>query len=454
MSVRGWSFVLQWSRVGVNAALFLVATRFLSLAEIGLFATAFAAFRMTQGFHKAGIVETIVVRGTTQMRLETLFALSVGTGLGLSLVFAAVGLSSSQPLVLTMALIPFANGLGAVSEGLLRRRLNIRALAIRTAAVQSAAALGALWILTLGYGVWALVFFAVANATLAAFVSIALARWRPRRLGDKRLLPSLVRPIWQITARDFAGSGLLPVTQLAVGGVLGLTAAGAFQIATRMLGLLDALTLAPLRFVALPQLAKAGVTHLAANFATHMRATVGLAAWVWAGTWIAAPDILTLAVGAEHADAATGPLRALCLFGMTAAVLMPVNQALTARGHAGLVLTRTFVKCALAAAFVLPALWVSPIMVAHALSAGAILSGIWYLGRALPTLGLTFEALLPALRPLVSGVAMMLLLSPMAAALSDLSSVERLAALCLSGSALYALLLWLPLPRPSRPVAP
>ena len=45
MSVPAWSTLLQWSRLGVNAALFLIVARFLTLAEIGAFATAFAPVR-------------------------------------------------------------------------------------------------------------------------------------------------------------------------------------------------------------------------------------------------------------------------------------------------------------------------------------------------------------------------------------------------------------------------
>jgi len=63
MSPRFWSFALQWSRVGINAGLFLIAARFLTLAEIGAFATVFAPIRLTQGLHKAGIGESVIILG-------------------------------------------------------------------------------------------------------------------------------------------------------------------------------------------------------------------------------------------------------------------------------------------------------------------------------------------------------------------------------------------------------
>ena len=63
MTHGAWSFVLSWSRVGINAALFLAATRVLTLAEIGMFATAFAPIRLLQAVQKAGVSDAVVLFG-------------------------------------------------------------------------------------------------------------------------------------------------------------------------------------------------------------------------------------------------------------------------------------------------------------------------------------------------------------------------------------------------------
>ena len=61
MSQTVWSFFLHYARVGIGAGLFLLATRFLTLSEIGLFATAYAPIRLAQGMHKAGSAEGCVI---------------------------------------------------------------------------------------------------------------------------------------------------------------------------------------------------------------------------------------------------------------------------------------------------------------------------------------------------------------------------------------------------------
>lgn len=404
MSTRWWSFVLQWSRVGINAALFLIATRFLTLAEIGAFATAFAPIRMTQGLHKAGICESVIILGRSQRRQDALFAISLVTGLIITLTLAAIAVTAQAPLLLALSMIPLIHGIGAVSEGILRQSLRLRALALRTLASQSAAAALALWMLLHGAGAWALVGFAVANATLTAGLSLHLARWRPATLPAWRYQALIWPKTAQIAARDFLTAALIPLTQLAVGLALGLPAAGAFQIATRVLSLIDALTLAPLRFIALPQLRG---PHFRSALADHLRLSASLAVWIWAGTCVAAPQVLALLIGPEHAATAAPVLVGLGGFGLLSALTMPIHQALTAQGHTGLMLKRAAMLLALGAICTLPALAFSATSVAVALSTAALLTTLWLLTRALPRLCLGLRDLSPLCAPLFAGTLML-----------------------------------------------
>lgn len=427
---RVWSFVLQWSRVGINAALFLIATRYLTLVEIGTFATAFAPIRMTQGLHKAGIAEGTIIIGTTQRRQDALFALSLSAGLGLSALLTIVALTLGNPMLLALALIPVWNGIGAVPEGLLRQHLRLRALALRTMASQSIAAGLALWTLTQGMGAWALIIFALANAGLTCVLSVWQAHWRPANWPAWRYLRLILPKTSQIAGRDILNAALIPLVQLAVGAALGLAAAGAFQIATRMLGLIDALTLSPLRFIALPQLRQAQGTAMRPALAEHLRLSALLSVWIWGGTLIAAPQILTLLTGASHAAATAPILMALAGFGLISALAMPVNQALTARGHTPLMLVRAVVLLVVGLAFTIPALWISVTATGIALSLAALVTTLWHLARALPRLGLAPQDLAPALLPLAAGALMI-------AAMAALPPMPLIATIPL-GTAIYA----------------
>lgn len=412
MSTRLWSFALQWSRVGIAAALFLVATRFLSLAEIGLFATAIAPVRLTQGLHKAGIGESVIVLGKSQRRCDALFGLSLGSGLALALALACIGAALNAPLLIALSTIPFFNGVGAVSEGLLRRRLALRTLALRTIAVQTLAALIAFWLLYNGMGPWALAGFALANAALSCGLSIWLAQWRPTGVPSFAHQNIILPKVAQITVRDMLTNAQFPLAQLAIGLTMGMAAAGAFQIATRMLNLIEALTLSPLRFIALPQLRTAHALRPALQ--KQMSLNAMLAAWIWGGTIAAAPLILRLATGDQNAVETVPILRALALMGLLGALLMPLLQALTATGQLKLVLEHSAITLALSITLVTPTLLFTPTLGAAALSTASLLSMLWVLPRALRALELNTSNLSPMIGPLVASTTMTsaLLLAP------------------------------------------
>ncbi|WP_234423683.1 hypothetical protein [Tateyamaria sp. Alg231-49] len=142
----------------------------------------------------------------------------------------------------------------------------------------------------------------------------------------------------------------------------------------------------------------------------HVKRSAALHVWVWGGTLVAAPEILTLAVGAHHAPTVAPVLRALAVLGLLNALLMPLNQALMARGHTTLVLKRTALTLILSAAFIAPALALSLVAAATALSLAALLTALWFTARALDKLDLTASDLTPALAPLLAGTAMCTLL--------------------------------------------
>ncbi|NUH66498.1 oligosaccharide flippase family protein [Sulfitobacter sp. S0837] len=398
MSPRFWSFALQWSRVGINAGLFLIAARFLTLAEIGAFATAYAPIRLTQGLHKAGIGESVIILAPRQLRQDALFALSLGSGTALTCCFAGIGFVFNAPLLIALSAVPLLHGISAVSEGILRKRLHLRALALRTMISQSLAASLALWLLSNESGAWALVGFTLCHAALTTALSWHSAAWRPKSRPNwqyQRLLSGLVI---EIAARDLLNTALFPLMQLLTALIFGLPAAGAFQIAARMLSLIEALTLSPLRFLALPQLRRLSVRQRAAALPDHLRLTAAFSLWVWSATLLAAPHTLPLLIGPSPAEAAIPILTALAGFGLLSALLMPINQALIAAGHTRLMLHRALLLVGLTCA--LTPFGQSPTALSAAISLAALLTALWLLPRALPRLGLSLAALSPLIAPL------------------------------------------------------
>ncbi|MEL6960165.1 MAG: oligosaccharide flippase family protein [Pseudomonadota bacterium] len=435
MNATHWSFILSWSRVGLNALLFLAATRVLTLTEIGLFATAFAPVRLVQTLQRSAVCDAVVMVAHRPRRWPALFVLSCGVGAGFMAIFALIGAVLS-PILFALSVIPIFAGLGAVPEGILRYRMAIKALALRTVAAQSIAAVLALWLLWQGAGLWALVAFAVTSSAFNNTLALVLARWWPMHLPRWRAIRIILPKTAHLMGRTGLLTAQLPLAQLAIGLTLGPAAAGAFQIATRMLELIEAVTLSPLRYIALPRLKRAGSLHQAIR--VEARKATLLGAWIWGGTIAAAQPILTLAVGADHAPAAAPILQALAPIGLFSAILMPVTQAVTATGGTRLLLGRAALTLSLSVLFLIPVLALSPIACAIAISTASVTATLWFTRRALPKLNLTLSDAAPLIPPLGAAAVMCATLL----SLPPLGLVPEI----LFGTALYALLLTLTIP--------
>ncbi|MFT4707797.1 MAG: succinoglycan exporter [Ascidiaceihabitans sp.] len=408
-----WAVLLQWLRIGINAFVFLIAARALSLEQFGAFATAFAMIKLTQGIHKAGIGETVVIKSATSLRLHALFGLALIAGIFLSTLYFLMafgfGLATS---FYVLGLIPTVLGISAVSDGLLRKRLNIRALALRTASAQGIAAMVALWSLYAGAGVVALVIFTVLNSTLSAIISIFLAGWIPTKFPAAKHIRLTFMTVLRISGRDVLNSGVMPLAQIGIGFFIGLPSAGAFQIATRVLSMLDALTLAPLRYLALPKFASLkNPTAFNVEINQCLRLSAICACWVWFGLASSTPQVLGLVVGDTHALAVTPILQALIPLGLCAALGMPFTQALIARGASKLILRRAILTFGLSATVTIPMLKYSGAHVAIALSLANTLVLSWFLREAFLKLSIHRSALIPILPALLSGGIMLLTVS-------------------------------------------
>lgn len=452
MSQTAWSTLLQWSRLGVNAALFLFVARFLTLAEIGAFATAFAPIRLLQVVHKSGLGDAYIVSNNSIQARNAFFALSALLGLIFSgtLVLAALMLPGPVgPLLAALSPIPLLNGLSAIPEATLRRELRLKALALRTLFAQVFAATLALLALKAGWGAACLVVFALTNCLANAVISIALARIRPTALPARAAIRAALPDTLRISTRDLAGNATLPLLQMAVGVMLGLPAAGAFQIAARMLGLLDALAISPIRYIALPRFsALVGAPALSRAVQQSLHLTSQIAALVYLGALATGPDLLTLAVGPDHAAMTAPLLPAFCLLGLTGALAMPLNQSLTAIGLSRLTLYRALATLALTALLAAPALGQSAQATAAALPLAAGLVLLAYARIALPRLGLESRAAFITVAPaLLAGALMAYALSIADASLHGLAPPVRLILKAGLGAGFYvSLLLVLRLP--------
>ncbi|MHA6326413.1 oligosaccharide flippase family protein [Roseivivax sp. CAU 1753] len=398
MSATGWTALLQWSRMGLSALVFLAAARVLSLADIGFFAMLFAPVRLLQNALRVGFSEAVILHPDRPRRLAALMSLSLAAGLVLSACVLLGAVLSDLPLLALMSPLPLLAAAGAIPEGRLRKAFRLRTLALRTLTAQSLAALVAGIALWRGAGPEALAVFALVATAATSALAVLSTPLRPLWPARAMLRPLLRQPL-QIAARDALGSGVFPLAQLCFGAFFGLAAAGAFQMAVRLLHLTEALTLAPLRFQAMPILRS---TPDALSATLHRAAMVAF--WAWPGLYVAAPEIAHVALGPGAAPAVTPLLRALAPLGLLGALSMPLAQGLAARGATHVLILRMLVMLALTGA----ALWLcrdaTPQIATMALSLSSALAALLLLWMASRVLALHRVAL--PIAPALSGLAM------------------------------------------------
>ncbi len=438
-----WSTVLQFTRLGIGAVLFLISARYLSLAQIGAFAAALAPVRILAVIHRPGIADATIAERTDISEQNHTFMMSFGLGLLFSTgLYVAGGIfpTLTGQMMQVLALLPLLYGLAAPSEAQLRGDLRIKALALRSLIAQVLAAALALWLLHQGAGAWALVAFAVTNTALGTALALWLAPAWPRTLPCWADLKRLSVPVSRIAARELANGATFPLLQLLVTAVLGLTAGGAFQIAARLLALIDTLAVAPVRYIALPKFAQAASrTTLPNSVLGSLKLTSLITCLIYPGAIISAPELLVLTVGPAHAAATVSLIPAFGLFGMTAALMMPLTQGLTAVNQTQLPLYRSLATLAVVLVLAMAGVSHSLTMTAAALPLGSGLVLLLYSRAALPRLGLTTAEALPLiLPPMLAGSLMALALATL---IPPLPAVVSLVAKVGCGTALYAALL-------------
>lgn len=408
-----WSVILQWSRFGLNTIVFLVLARWLTLAEIGAFATAFAPIRILQIVQRTGFSEAIIQGDASDTAFtDATFWISIFVGflagIGLfSLSFAVgdlFGSDEAASFMRAMSVIPVLIGCACVAEGILRKRQELRVLAIRTLVSVTASGLIALYLGYNAYGGWALVAFAVVNAVLSTLFVVIVVKWAPGFSVSMFKVHEVFKLVGAISGRALAYSSIMPVLQLLVAGALGTAAAGAFQIAQRFLTLAQTITTAPFRFALLPVMVQ--IRDDKARLQRVIRETVGLLSLIsspiYFGLIAVAPTLLPLALGPENGTASTPVLQAMLLIGATAGLYAIFTQLLTATSRTKIALYWAIVSFFLSVVLAIVAVQFS---VTHVAAVQALLGlatapfVVWTI-RAyfnVPALGLIQAAFMPVL---------------------------------------------------------
>ncbi|MBP2151656.1 oligosaccharide flippase family protein [Xanthobacter flavus] len=451
-----WSVMLQWSRIGLNAAVFIVLSRWIGLSDIGAVAAAQAPVLMFQSAFVAAVPESVVQeREPSEIKLASYFWMSVIVGLASSILLLCLGPTFTR-LVGEPEVLPFFQALSAgplilsiacVHEGLLRKSLNMRFLAVRTTIASSIAGTASIILALRGFEGWAMVAFILVNSITSTTLTLVSHPWRPAFVIDLNFLKGIGPKLGAIVGRYWLSSITTPLIQLVATAQLGLATGGTLQLAFRLQTLLSALVVAPLRFIALPLFARVQGNSEALRRGIVRAISAGscIASPVYVGMLAVAPDLLPLLLGQSNGGPTVELFRLISVYGPFEIPVSIVNQALVAGGMATVVFRRTIAIYFLVIIPCVVAAFHSAFLVCIVYSVGASFFGLTlsaWLARKYYSVN-SVEFLVAFARPLVAALFMWLGIEAMHSVLSSLPASERIVILIAFGGMSYPVLLFL-----------
>lgn len=293
-----------------------VLARLLSPSDFGLMSLVSVVLGFAQAYIDAGLSTSVIQRQEQDPdRLATLFWINVLLGVLtfaiVVLLRAPIALALNQPtlaplLAVAALQLPIA-AFGLQHAALLRREFEFKATAVQQIAVDSVNVLLAVVLASLGYGVWSLIYAALAGAALgsASMIAMGIRRW-PLRL---RFRPKEVTQHLRFGAYEL---GRLSVTYLSsnadsllIGSLIGTDALGLYTMATRLTQLPRKYVAPVISRVALPVFARQqdNIQRMRGSLLTIQRMLGYVNAPLTLGLMLTAPVVVPLLSGSQWAGA-------------------------------------------------------------------------------------------------------------------------------------------------------
>lgn len=447
-----WSVALQVVRLGIQAGVFLLFARYLTLKEVGAYSFAYAFVQVIQAFVRTGVMEVFVAAPRTDrafVAAANMSSIIIGV---LSAVFiATVGIvtqvfnGSSPWIFLFLATVPLIDSLGIVPEAILRKNLEFSSITLRTTAGLTVAAAICLLLGYLGWRASALVAFNIATSLISTLIAMFIVR---RNISFTSVhwpdVKSIIGPSFHVSLSTFASGIVVPASQIALGAFAGPAALGAYAIAQRILSLINSVLVDPVRVAALPVLSKVkGDAGRRSALIEVLSLCATIISPICLGLAAVSPVLLTLALG-ENGKIAAPIFMVLALHFVPLTISMASSQLLLVQNKSKEVLKYS---SSLAVLGVLTAILTSPFG-PIATAAGYVLRAYVLTPMALRQVdkfgGVAPMVILKAIyRPVICAAAMELLILGMERFVipADVGALPRLLILILCGSATYLLLI-------------
>ena len=237
--------------------------RFLTAEDFGVFAAVVLITGLASTLGMFGMSTIIIQRVELEAKfISTAFWISIAGTITMATFVMVVSepisaLFGTSSLVAPLRAVAAAMVISTASANLtslLKRDLNMRALARRTLLANFASSLVALPFVLNGFGAWSLVIQSIGGSILTLILTIKLTGWPIRFTIDLPAVPRMLRFGAMIMAADFLKLYVIEMPSFLVGVLIGVDALGVFSMAIRILNLLLQILSETLTRVALPVL--------------------------------------------------------------------------------------------------------------------------------------------------------------------------------------------------------
>jgi O-antigen/teichoic acid export membrane protein len=450
-----WSMVKQWGSRVISILLFLVLTRTLEPADIGLvaFATVFIGFLDTP--LRSSLGDALVQRPELRnSQLDSAFCALLGASTALALAMSgaatflgrAFGNSDVAPVIMALSLGLPLTGLSVIPEALLRRQMRFKSLAVRRLVADVVAGAVALALAFAGAGAWALVARILVQSTATLVVAYASVEWRPRlRFSWGELRDIAVFGGWSM-ANSLIGFATRHNDDLIIGITLGTVALGYYAVAYQVLVMVVLLVTDTIDSTAMSAFSRLQEDRqrVGRAFALGVRTSLAVVMAIAAMTVALAPSIIVHLFGPKWLPS-TDVLRVLIVGSLVAPAMSLSMTVMKSRGRPDLAVRAVAIRTAIAVVAVLIGASFGLVWVGVAQIATALLVSPFYFRTVHGLCTVSWRSVLwTAARLLVAGTAAGAVAVLAAGGWREpVGSLWLLVACSALGAAVYAALVWL-----------
>lgn len=259
-----WILVSRIAAQISQISLFLIAVRFLTPAEFGIFALVQAFSALLFVGASAGWREAIISTANSRKEINQLMTFAILSGAAMAaaggLVALGIDLTGHRPAALLAGLFcicvliaPMVNAF----NGMMVRRDKVREFAIASIVAEVIAFVVAAWTLVAGFGVYALAF----GKIVFLVISAGLLAWQAGWHGGLTLRGERTRLLLSTSAHILANRSIFFVqtnsATFLVGAFLGPAGVGFYRAAERVVSSVAELVMEPLRIIAWVEMRRA-----------------------------------------------------------------------------------------------------------------------------------------------------------------------------------------------------